>query len=159
MHPSQKSVEHVLALLSTLLPLHQASARRLAYLLGMMESLSLVPASSRHRRLFLREFRARWSHSLQSWEHLIPLADWFVNSIRQWLNQSWLLMGVPLVPPPDEELFTNASLLGRGTHVGSLTALGVWFPDQSVLHINVSELEAVSQSQSLALSQFRDFLS
>ena len=117
-----------------------------------MESLApLIPQGCLHKRALQRAFRARWSQSHQPWDALIPLGPWFLQAIAHWLDLSWVSQGVPIsVPPPQEELFTDASNRGWGARMGPLSAVGLWSEAQSSSHINLLELEAVF----LALQQF-----
>ena len=117
-----------------------------------MESLApLIPLGRLHKREFQRQFRLRWTQSLEDWESLITLSPWLRLSTTQWLDSEWFLRGVPIVlPPPEAELFTDASMLGWGTHINHLTASGLWSDDQAMHHINWLELEAVC----LALPEF-----
>ncbi|KAL8583503.1 hypothetical protein ACOMHN_056313 [Nucella lapillus] len=134
----------------------QASARKLASLLGLMESLApLVPLGRLHKRQFQCQFRERWSQTSESWDLLISLGPWLHSSVTHWLSQSWLSRGVPItLPPAEEDLFTDASTVGWGAHVGSLTAAGQWPEELRACHINRLELEAVV----LALREFLPFL-
>ena len=118
-----------------------------------MESLSdLRPLGRLHKRLFQREFRARWSQSLHSWDSPILLGQWFFSSTRQWNDLHWLSKGVPIAPTPHKlELYTDASMFGWGGHINTLNALGKWTVTQSNWHINRLELEAMALS-------FREFL-
>jgi hypothetical protein len=118
----------------------------------MMESLaSLLPLGRLHKREFQRQFRLRWVQSLEDWDTLIVLAPWFHLSITQWLDSEWILRGVPIVlPTPQAEMFTDASVFGWGAHIGHLTTFGLWTDEQAMYHINWLELEAVF----LALPEF-----
>ena len=155
--PAPHRLSRLQTLLQDLLSQQAAPARRLAALLGQMESLScLIPLGCLHKRDFQRRFRERWCQASQPWDLPIHLAPWFQPSITQWLNQPWLSQGVPITLPPHQtELYTDASNLGWGAHSGSLTASGIWPPHMASLHINLLELEAVV----LALRQFSHSLS
>ena len=110
-----------------------------------MESLApLLPLGRLHKREFQRQFRARWSQSLADWDALIPLSPWLRLSTIHWLDSEWILRGVPIVlPPPEAELFTDASSVGWGAHIDHLTTSGLWTDAQASHHINWLELEAV----------------
>ena len=93
------------------------------------------------------------------WDLHIPLGEWFQESTSQWSKIEWLSQGVPITlpsppPPPLEHLYTDASVVGWGAHVGPLTAPGHWPEHMMSCHINLLELEAVFQ----ALKQFHHSL-
>ena len=154
--PGDKRLRHLDLLLTQLRSQHQASARQLSALLGSMESLaSLVPLGRLHKRPLQRGLALRWSPSQGAWDDQIVLGPWFLQATERWLDPLWLKSGVPLVlPTPQLQLFTDASSFGWGAHVESLSAAGVWSMDQSHLHVNVLEMEAVR----LALCAFQSFL-
>ena len=63
-----------------------------------------------HKREFQRQFRVRWVQSVEHWDTPIPLAPWLRLSTIQWFDSEWILRGVPIVlPPPEAEMFTDAS--------------------------------------------------
>ena len=150
--PADHHVTRLSLCISQLLHCPSAPAGLLATLLGLMESLTpLIPYGRLRKRALQRAFRARWSQSHQPGDALIPLGPWFLQAIAHWLDLSWVSQGVPIsVPPPREELFTDASNRGWGAHMGPLSAAGLWSEVRSSGHINQLELEAVL----LALQQF-----
>ena len=143
--PSPQRLERLSTLLQSLLGQSHAPARQLAALLGQMESLSpLIPLGRLHKREFQRRFRDRWSQASQPWDKKLQLGTWFQSAVAQWTTQAWLSQGVPItLPPPQGELFTDASNSGWGAHFESLTASGTWPPEMRDRHINILELEAV----------------
>ena len=154
--PAPHRTDRLSQQLSHLRQAPQASARLLSSLLGLFESLApIVPLGHLHKRPLQRLFRQRWSQRTQPWDAPIPLGLWFNQATSQWTDPSWLSQGVPIVPPPpEEELFTDASLSGWGAHVAHLTAAGPWTAPQRLWHINRLELEAVL----LALREFLPFV-
>ena len=143
--PSPQRLFRLQETLLLIMSLREASARVLASLLGMMESLSLLlPLGRLHKRQFQRFFLIEWGRTGKSWSHHIPLDDQFSLAVAQWQDQSWLTQGVPIAPPQAQEiLFTDASQVGWGAHMGDLTASGTWPPCLAQAHINLLELEAV----------------
>ena len=104
----------------------------------------LLPLGRLHKRQFQRFFLIEWGRTGKSWSHHIPLDDQFSLAVAQWQDQSWLTQGVPIAPPQAQEiLFTDASQVGWGAHMGDLTASGTWPPCLAQAHINLLELEAV----------------
>ena len=155
--PTEERLQRLASLLSTLMASPSSSARKLYALLGQMESLApILPLGHLHKRIFQRELAARWDQSTQDWEAKIPTSPWLNLSIAQWLNQTWLREGVPISRPHhDVELFTDASNIGWGAHVESLTAAGIWAPREQAWHINLLEMQAVLY----AVQEFATFLS
>ena len=143
--PSPQRLFRLQETLLLIMSLREASARVLASLLGMMESLSLLlPLGWLHKHQFQRFFLIEWGRTGKSWSHHIPLDDQFSLAVAQWQDQSWLTQGVPIAPPQAQEiLFTDASQVGWGAHMGDLTASGTWPPCLAQAHINLLELEAV----------------
>ena len=154
--PASRRLERLHRQLTDLRHRPNASARQLTSLLGSMESLAaLVPLGRLHKRPFQRALSLRWSQSHQSWSELVSLGEWFLTTTSQWLDRAWLTTGVPLVPlPPLLELYTDASNHGWGAHVADQSASGTWSPSHLGLHINLLEMEAVSQ----ALQSFQSLL-
>ena len=150
--PAPRRVSKLLNLLKVLLRKKFLTPREVAAVLGSMESMAtLIPLGRVYKRPLQREFKQRWDQRSQRWD--VPLASglWFSQSVAPWLDQDWLEEGVPIREPnPDKELYTDASLLGWGAHMDSLTAHGTWREDQRTQHINMLELEAVA----LALETF-----
>jgi hypothetical protein len=143
--PSLPRIDSLLSTLERMLCSPAVSARQLASLLGSMESLApLVPLGRLYKRPLQREFHSRWTQAVDCWDQLVALGPWFQEAVSQWLSRSWLLVGVPIVqPPPQRDMFTDASLMGWGAHLEDCTAHGVWDTDQSSWHINSLEMEAV----------------
>lgn len=154
--PAPARIEKLLATLSRLLNKETVSAREIAGLLGSMESMaSLIPLGRVYKRPLQREFKARWDQTTQLWDQEIPVGPWLRSTVLPWRDPLWLQEGVPIVmPPPDRDLFTDASLLGWGAHMGEHIAHGVWTESQMGSHINLLELEAVA----LALESFQPLL-
>ena len=154
--PKRERLVKLQETLDRLLSRQSASAREISVLLGMMESLSaLLPLGKAHKRPLQRAFALRWSQASGSWEDRLELGPWFHHATRQWMDQDWLNSSVPIrLGEPEMEIYTDASNLGWGAHVHSLTASGKWTEPQKSLHINELELLAAQ----LALDCFRDLL-
>ncbi|KAK7092033.1 hypothetical protein V1264_009642 [Littorina saxatilis] len=143
--PSQKRVDKLQALIRSTSLLLRASLRTLASILGQMESMALlVPLGRVHKRPLQHALKPFVDSPCVDWNTLVPLGDWFQAATLPWLDSGWVCRGVPIVsPPPNMDLFTDASLLGWGAHTDRLTASGLWSVEQSTWHINSLELEAV----------------
>lgn len=133
---------------------HMVTSRSLASILGSMESMALLlPLGRLHKRSVQRLFLSGWLKVHKNWNRVITLGKEFDEATVQWLDQKWLSQGVPItLPQPQEILFTDASNVGWGAHMGTLTAAGQWPAALVGQHINMLELEAVW----LALQQFQD---
>ena len=155
-YPKRKRIDTLLSTIARLRRQSHASARQLASLLGMMESLAPLLLLGRvHKRPFQREVASRWRQGHMSWDVQIPLDNWFLPTTHQWMDEPWLSAGVPICPPvPSLELYTDASLVGWGAHVGSHSASGLWPSTCALWHINRLELEAVF----LAVQHFANLL-
>ena len=92
------------------------------------------------------QLRLHWNQSKEKSSKLIPLDLQSRLAILWWTNRDNLRRGVPiLVGTIDVEyyLYTDSSTQGWGAHLQELTASGIWSQDQSQLHINVLELQAI----------------
>ena len=77
------------------------------------------------------------------------------HALAPWMDQAWMLAGIPLVTPtPSLTMCTDASLTGWGATLGDHHAEGFWLGEQDSMHINVLELLAVLR----AIEAFRDLL-
>ena len=67
------------------------------------------------------------------------------NLLRQWLDPHFLTSGIPIRPfQADYTIFTDASNLGWGVHMGDSKISGTWTLIDRKLHINCLELKAVT---------------
>ena len=150
--PSQARLTKLFQLLSSLKDSKSASARKILSLLGTMESLApLIIVGRIPKRPLQRQLKHQWSMSYNTLEKQIYLQPWINQLAQTWLTAPWLSQGVPLtLPPPSQEIFTDASHFGWGAHMGQLSISGRWSQDQSLLHINELELQAAN----LALRHF-----
>ncbi|XP_070173455.1 uncharacterized protein [Littorina saxatilis] len=143
--PARKRVDKLQEAIRGLYGKNLSTARELTSLLGQMESMAtVVPLGRVHKRPFQAALQAQWDQATQGWNCLIELGAWFSRTTSIWLLP-WVSQGVPIVlPAPENNLFTDASLSGWGAHLADQTASGVWGASQASLHINVLELEAVA---------------
>ena len=146
--PSLDRIVRLQMIIQKMLASHSASAREVHSVLGQMESVA------RLWHLLQWHVKDWWSQATQSWDYHISLGPWFRQAAE--LNKDFLHAMVPLVhPQPDFYLFTDASLVGWGAHLGDLSVSGQWSVQWSKEHINVLELRAVW----LALKSFRQVIS
>ena len=114
-------------------------------LLGMLSSLShLVPGGCLPVRSLQLCLHRSWDRGDQSVR--IPWSPDCLRDLRWWLHLPRLLFGVSLLQvSPDLDFWSDASDVGWGAHLGSLTASGLWNLDQSALSINARELLAIRE--------------
>ena len=114
-------------------------------LLGILSSLShLVPRGRlRARSLHLSPHQA-WDWVDQSVRILwTPVC---LRDLQWWLDLPRLSHGVSLAQvSPDLDFWSDASDVGWGAHLGSLTASGLWDTEQAALSINARELLAIRE--------------
>ena len=110
-----------------------------------------------HKHLLQWHVKDRWSRATQSWDYHILLGPLFRQAVEeQWLNKDFLHAMVLLVhPQPDFCLFTDASLVGRGTHLGNLSVSGQWFIQWSKEHKCFGTPSSLFSSEVLLSSNFR----
>ena len=114
-------------------------------LLGILSSLShLVPGG----RLWVRSLQLCLH---QAWDWVdqsvrIPWTPVCLRDLQWWLDLPRLSLGVSLAQvSPDLDFWSDASDMGWGAHLGSLTASGLWDAEQDALSINARELLAIRE--------------
>ena len=114
-------------------------------LIGMLSSLShLVPGGRLRVRSLQLCLHRLWDRGDQSVR--IPWSQDCLRDLRWWLDLPRLSLGVSLVQiSPDLDFWSDASDVGWGAHLGSLTASSLWDQDQTALSINARELLAVQE--------------
>ena len=133
-------------------------------LLGILSSLAhLVPGGRLRVRSLQLCLHQQWDR-----EDLSALILWSPlcrRDLQWWLDRPRLSLGVSLVQvSPDLDFWSDASDVGWGAHLGSLTASGLWDQEQAALSINARELLAVREGlhhflpslQGMAVSVFCD---
>ena len=132
---------------------NQTSALMLLRILGVMASTIQVMRLGRlHMRpiqLYLIHF---WSPKFRDIKALVPVNSVLRSHFQWWLQEENVLEGVPLQPVlPEVSITTDASLTGWGAVCLDKAAQGCWSEQESQLHINLLEMEAVIR----AVRQFR----
>ena len=90
------------------------------------------------------QLRLHWIQLKEISSKLIPIDLQSLLAIQWWTNRDNLRRGVPIgTIDVDYYLYTDSSTQGWGAHLQELTASGIWSQDQSQLHINVLELQAI----------------
>ena len=114
-------------------------------LLGILSSLShLVPGGHLRVRSLQLCLHQTWDRVDQSVR--IPWAPVCLRDLQWWLDLPRLSLGVSLAQvSPDLDFWSDASDVGRGAHLGSLTASGLWDTEHAALSINARELLAIKE--------------
>ena len=133
-------------------------------LLGILSSLAhLVPGGRLRVRSLQLSLHQQWDREDMS--ALIPWSPLCRRDLQWWLDLPRLSLGVSLVQvSPDLDFWSDASDVGWGAHLGSLTASGLWDQEHAALSINARELLAVREGlrhflpslQGMAVSVFCD---
>ena len=114
-------------------------------LLGILSSLShLVPGGRLRVRSLQLCLHQAWDRVDQSVR--IPWTPVCLRDLQWWLDLPSLSLGVSLAQvSPDLAFWSDASDVGWGAHLGSLTASGLWDTEHAALSINARELLAIKE--------------
>ena len=154
--PTPARVDALLQLVEIFLESPTQPAGRWQQLLGHMTSLEkLVPRGRLHMRHLQFCLQDQWNQHFQSQSHLVTLSEEARTALLWWSHRPHLEKGIKLQPQaPDVQLFTDASTVGWGAHIGQAQASGQWPPSLLDHHINYLELLAVL----LGLQQFESLV-
>ena len=143
--PSHKRLTNWLSVAEGFMAQQSPSAVQWLQVLGHLVSLEkLVPYGRIRIRTIQWQLRLQWSQSKEKSSKLIPLDLQSRLAILWWTNRDNLRRGVPIGTIDVEYyLYTDSSTQGWGAHLQELAASGIWSQDQSQLHINVLELQAI----------------
>ena len=143
--PSHKRLTNWLSVAEGFAAQQSPPAVQWLQVLGHLVSLEkLVPYGRIRIRPIQWQLRLQWSQSKEKSSKLIPLDLQSRLAILWWTNRDNLRRGVPIGTIDVEYyLYTDSSTQGWGAHLQELTASGIWSQDQSQLHINVLELQAI----------------
>ena len=143
--PSPERVARLLSTAGEFLSSADPPASTWLSLLGILSSLShLVPGGCLRVRSLQLCLHRSWDREDQSIR--IPWSQDCLRDLRWWLHLPRLQFGVSLHQiSPDLDFWSDASDVGWGAHLGSLTASGLWNPEQSAVSINARELLSVRE--------------
>ena len=128
--------------ISLQLPLSPRILMRMIGLLGAIADF--VHLGRLNLRPVQHWLRVRWCHRDEELDDPLHATQDLVLALRRWVDQEWLMRGVPLLNlVPTVYLLTDASLIGWGAHLGHQTVFGRWSHRESLEHINVLELRAI----------------
>ena len=162
--PSSERVSKLFSTADAFLSCAAPPASTWLRLLGILSSLAhLVPGGRLRVRSLQLCLHQQWDRGDLS--ALIPWSQPCRRDLQWWLDRPRLSLGVSLAEvSPDLDFWSDASDVGWGAHLGSLTASGLWDQEQAALSINARELLAVREGlhhflpslQGLAVSVFCD---
>jgi hypothetical protein len=146
---SERITKLLLGIENILIKESQATARDFLQLLGIMAScIELIP----NARLFMRPIQLHllfhWKPSGQILETKVPFSKHLKGHPKWWLNHENLNKGGSITPwNTSITLTTDASKSGYEGHLSKQeTFQSIWSKEESLLHINVLEMEAVMLS-------------
>lgn len=137
-------------------PGHQVQALLFQQLLGQMASmLDVIPWARFHMRPLQSYLKRHWLQGVDPQSTKILISRELHIALLWWTRRKNIFKGSPLIPPqPDIILTTDASKAGWGGFLPHCQTQGLWTVDESQLHINILELQAIF----LALQAFEDML-
>ena len=143
--PSPKRVARLRSTANEFLSCADPPASTWLSLLGILSSLShLVPGGRLRVRSLQLCLHQAWDRVDQSVR--IPWTPVCLRDLQWWLDLPCLSLGVSLAQvSPDLDFWSDASDVGWGAHLGSLTASGLWDAEQAALSINTRELLAIRE--------------
>ena len=141
--PAQKRVQKLLSIGYVFLSCEEQPVSSWLELLGVLSSMiQLVPGGCLRMRSLQLILRHSWDRCDQS------LVVRWTPEVRQdlewWLVRSRLEEGVSLAQvSPQLDLWSDASDVGWGAHLGEDITSGLWSPEEAMLSINAREFLAV----------------
>ena len=149
--PVLKRVEKLLSIGEEFLSCERQPVSSWLELLGVLASLiQLVPVGRLRMRSLQFCLRQSWDQADQT--ILVRWTPEIREDLEWWLDRARLELGISLDQvSPQQELWSDASDVGWGAHLGEELASGLWSPDEQSLSINARELLAIER----ALSFFR----
>ena len=143
--PAQKRVEKLLSVGDVFLSYEEQPVSSWLELLGVLSSMiQLVPGGWLRMRSLQFVLSQSWDQVDQS-----VLIRW-IPEIRQdlewWLNRARLEQGISLAQvSPQLDLWSDASDVGSGAHLGKEVTSGLWSREEVALSINARELLVVEE--------------
>ena len=141
--PAQKRVEKLLSIGDVFLSCEEQPVSSWLELLGVLSSMIQLVSGGRLRMQSLQlVLRHAWDHCDQS--VLVRWTPEILLDLEWWLTRSQLEEGISLTQvSPQLDLWSDASDVGWGSHLGEEVASGPWSLEEVELSINARELLAV----------------
>ena len=146
--PALRRVEKLLSIGDAFLSCEQQPVSSWLELLGVLSSMiQLVPGGRLRMRSLQFVLRRSWDQVYQS-----TLVRWTQEvrvDLEWWFNRERLELGVSLDQvSPQLDLWSDASDVGWGAHLGKDIASGLWSPKDMGMSINARELLAIERALS-----------
>ena len=147
--PALKRVEKLLSVGDVFLSCVRQPVSSWLELLGVLSSMiQLVPGGRLRMRSLQLALRHQWDQVDQSW--LVECSPLIQDDLSWWLDHDRLVLGVSLEQvSPQLELWSDASDVGWGAHIGNQVASGLWAPEDGERSINARELLAIERALTL----------
>ena len=144
-YPLTKNVDKFQNIVLSFLHKPNQTARSWQRLIGTLNSqFRFVPLARLHTRPFQWHLLSHWIQGVQSQETIITVSTELQESLKWWLSPRVPTEGVQLSPLHfSSRIFTDASNIGWGGHLGDQLTQGLWSSQEQKLHINVLEMRAV----------------
>ena len=144
--PALKRVEKLLSIGDVFLSFEEQPVSSWLELLGVLSSMiQLVPGGRLRMRSLQFVLRQSWDQVDQS--VLIRWTPEIRQDLERWLNRARLEQGISLGQvSPQLDLWSDASDVGWGAHLGEEVTSGLWSRKELFLSINARELLAVERA-------------
>ena len=141
--PAQKRVDKLLSIGDVFLSSVEQPAKSWLELLGVMSSLTqLIPGGRLRMRSFQFVLHSNWDR--EDPDALVRWSPEIHQDLLWWLNRERLGHGISLEHvSPQLDLWSDASDVGWGSHLGDQVASGRWSPEELRSSINHRELLAM----------------
>ena len=151
--PTLDRLQSLTTKITELLSKPTCPVRKLMSLMGLLTATEKqVHLGRLHMQPIQWHLKNNWRFP-ESMEKVIPIPKSLHPHLRWWLEEINVLKGQPLHPLKHAlQLFTDASKVGRGTHLNEHTTRGDWSLPESKLHIIFLELKVLF----LALKKFQN---
>ena len=123
-------------------------AKKMASLVGVIKWMApYVPSGLMHLKKLQLKIRETWSQKKHGWGAKILITRSMYDLLQWWTRPTNTHLGVVMkLPPPEKDIFTDASSHGFGAIMEKHQMSGAWTPKYKVKHINFLELEAVRRA-------------
>ena len=141
--PAQKRVDKLLSIGDVFLSSVEQPAKSWLELLGVLSSLTqLIPGGRLRMRSFQFVLHRAWDRVNP--EALVRWSPEIYHDLLWWLNREWLEHGISLEQvSPQLDLWSDASDVGWGAHLGDQVVAGRWSQEELRSSINHRELLAM----------------
>ena len=154
--PALKRVEKLLSIGDVFLSCKCQQVSSWLELLGVLASMiQLVPGGRLRMRSLQFVLRRSWDQIDQS--ILVRWTPEIRCDLEWWLDRECLELGISLDQvSPQQDLWTDASDMGWGAHLGEDVTSGRWSPDELAMSINARELLAFERALTFFAPQIQN---